>query len=264
MCAFRRSLVITSVCVLLASAYAQVPNLEPKFPLDKPVATVSFEVAFPGVQAEHYVFSVESSGSAAYHSDNIGEEGRRQSAAGEPYILKFTVSEATCMRIFQLARQADYFKGEFSSIKGPVVNASITTLTYSEGPAFSSGYLTNVVRNTTTYSYTANPVILQIARIFEGISNTLELGRRLDYLRAFAPSSLDAALERAEYSSCSHQLLELETIQQSLKDVAEDPSATNTARQRARQLLSLAQSSQQPASTSNLNWCRPPADNPGA
>ena len=63
------------VCVLLVSAYGQVPNLEPKFGPDRPVPTVSFEVAFPGVSAEHYVFAVESSGSAAYRSDNIGTEG---------------------------------------------------------------------------------------------------------------------------------------------------------------------------------------------
>ena len=76
-------------------------------------------------------------------------KGIRESELGEPYILEFTISEATCARIFDLARQANYFKGKFSSVNGPLVNASVTTLTYREGPPFSyEDLITNVVDNT--------------------------------------------------------------------------------------------------------------------
>ncbi len=219
------------VGVLLACAYGQVPNLEPEFGLDTPVPTVSFEVAFPGVSAEHYVFAVDSSGSAAYRSDNIGTEGQRESALGEPYTLEFTISGATSARIFDLARQANYFKGKFSAVNGPVANASVTTLTYREGPPFSyQGLISNVVDNDTTYSFTTNPALQELARIFEGISNTLELGRRLEQQRQVDPSAVDTTLTRIGASACDHQLLELNAIQQSLQDVANDPAVTQVSR----------------------------------
>lgn len=245
-------LTIALGCALFPSVYAQVPNLEPKFGADKPVATISFEVAFPGDLAEHYVFSVESSGSAAYRSDDIGREGNNADVITRPYILKFTISQATCARIFDLAKQANYFKGNFSSVNGPVENASVTTLTYREGPPFSfSDLIPNVVNNITTYSFTTNAALQKLALIFEGISNAIEFGRRLDYQHQFDPSALNSTLKQAESGVCNYQLLELATIEKSLQDVADDPSVTDVSRASARKLLS-----QSPNGPATADRCR--------
>ena len=61
--------------------------------------------------------------------------------------------------------------------------------------------------------------------------------RRLQHLHQVDPSAVDPVLARAEAGHCNHPLLELNTIQQSLRDVADDPAMTQVSRERARQLL---------------------------
>ena len=88
------------------------------------------------------------------------------------------MSDVTRTRIFSLAKQAHYFKGNFAYTKGRVADTGTKTLTYSEGPADSFDQPTAGVHNTTTYNYSEDPAIQQLTSIFEGISETMELGRR--------------------------------------------------------------------------------------
>ncbi len=127
---------------------------------------------------------------------------------------------------------------------GPLPNTSIKTLTYSEGPAHSFGHLTNGVRNSTSYANSNNLAIRQLTAIFSGISNSIEFGRQIEDLRHGDQAALDGALKLAEDRANKHQLIEIGIIAQSLKEVADDPSVSNTARGRARHLLLLAGSSQ--------------------
>ncbi len=230
------------VCILLAGAYAQVPNLEPNDPNFRVVPTVAFERVYANATAANYAISVESSGNAAYRSEELNPGARLESATGEPYILKFTISETTSMRIFRLTRQANYFKGN-SRADNSVSNTGNITLTYGEGPADSFGHSTNGVRNSVTYNDSTSPAIRQLTSIFEGISDSIQLGRQLDYLRRTSQPSLESVLKRAEVRARAHRLIELQAIIPSLKGVAEDPSVTNVARRRAQHLLMLAQSS---------------------
>ncbi len=230
------------VCILLAGAYAQAPNLEPNDPNFKVVPTVTFERVYPNATAANYAISVESSGNAAYRSEELGPGVRQEIATGEPYILKFTISETTSIRIFRLTRRANYFKGS-SSADNSVTNTGNITLTYGEGPADSFGHRTNGVRNSVTYNDSTNPAIRQLTGIFEGISNSIQLGRQLEYFRRTSQPALESALKRAEVRVRAHRLIELQAIIPSLKGVVEDPSVTNVARRRAEHLLMLAQSS---------------------
>ncbi len=229
--------------VLLGGAYAQPPNLEPNRPNFKVVPTVSFERVYPNATPAHYAISVESSGNAAYHSEDLGHGARQELATGEPYIVKFTISYGTSMRIFDLARQANYFKrksGEGNRL-GP--NSGAITLTYAEGPVDSFGHWTTGERNSITYNESTNPAIRQLTDIFEGISNSIQLGRQLEYLRHTSQPALDDALKRVEDRARAHQIVELQAIIPSLKEVADDSSVSDFARQHARHLLQLAQSS---------------------
>ncbi len=237
----RNFLSIGYVCVLLAGAYAQPPTLEPNNPDVEVVPTLTFERVYPNETAAHYAISVDSTGIAAYQSEGLGPGTRQEIATGEPYILKFTISETTSMRIFRLARQANYFKRDSSANSVP--DTGDITLTYEEGPPDSFGHLTNSVRNSVTYNDPTTPVIRQLTIIFEGISNSIQLGRQLEYLRGTSKSALDFALKRAEDRARAHRLIELQVIVPSLKEVAEDPSVSNVARRRAQHLLMLAQSS---------------------
>ncbi len=233
-------LAVACVCVVLGGAYAQAPDLDPNHPKMKIVPTVTFERVYPNDEPAHYAVSVESSGDAAYNSVGLGNaEGA--DGNGEPYIMKFTVSESTSMHIFELVRQAHNFKGKSGDDDGS--NTGNRTLTYSEGPADSFGQPTFGVRNRLTYDESTDPAILQLTGIFAGISNSLELGRELEYLHRSRRAGLDAALKGAEDRARDHSLLELGAISHSLQVVADDPAVSDAARQRAQHLLKLAQSS---------------------
>lgn len=236
-------LAIGSLCTALTGAHAQAPNLEPNHPDFKIVPTVTFERVYPNAEPSHYAIAVDSSGNAAYQSVAMGNVAGETNASQEPYILKFTVSEATCERIFELARQASYFKHPPERDERNIPNTGTLTLTYSEGPADSFGHVTNGARNSMTYGNSAAPAIRQLTRIFEGISGSLELGRQLESLHRAGRPGLDAALERAEERVRQHRYAELQAIAYCFQNIAGDPSVSGLARQRARRLLLIAQSS---------------------
>jgi hypothetical protein len=238
-----RSVALVFICTLLVcNLKAQNPTLEPDSPNKKPVPTVTYDQVFPGAKPAHFSVEVESTGKAGYRSDEVGPEGKDQPNTGDPYIARFVVSETTRNQIFQLAEQAHYFKGDFNYTKGRIANLGTKILTYTEGPVVNNiSQPTNGVHNTTTYNYSENPAIQKLTSIFQGISSTLELGARLDYLRRFDKLGLDAELKTAEAMASQNQLMELQVIEPTLRAIANDYQVLNIARGRANHLLSLAQ-----------------------
>jgi hypothetical protein len=240
-------ILVPPVVVLLsmAAAWAQQPPLEINTPGDKPVPVVTFDMVFAGVVPAHYSIAVESLGTAAYRSDDVGGEPNESSGSG-PYAEKITLSGATAKRIFDLARQANYFQGNFNYSKGKIANTGAKTLTYSDGPADSFGKPTVGIHNQTAYNYSENTAIQQLTEIFEDISGTIELGRKLRYLYRFDKLGLDAELKAAEGRAQDHQLMELQLIAPTLQDLADDSSLLHMVRQRAQNLIKMAGPGNQP------------------
>src|SRR5262250_2009847 len=103
--------------VLLASMLlqAQTPNspkLEPSQLQHPSVPTVTFTFNWPSIEPHRYVITVASGGDAAYQSW-MSESTAEQSIAGDPYMMKFTVSAAARERIFALVPQLNHFNGDF-------------------------------------------------------------------------------------------------------------------------------------------------------
>jgi hypothetical protein len=228
---------------LAVVGHAQQPNLDPKTNADKPAPVVAYDQVFPGVIPAHFAVAVESTRRAAYRSDDIVPEGVSASSKGDPFEQKFTVSETTRARIFQLTKQANYFRGNFNYTKGRIANTGAKTLSYSDGPEDWFGKPTNGVRYETTYNYSENTAIQELTTIFQNISNTLELGRRLNHFRRFDRLGLDAELKRAEEMAESGQLLELQAILPALQQVVDDSRVLHIARESAQHLIGLAQAS---------------------
>jgi hypothetical protein len=201
---------------------------------------VAFDFAFPGANPAHYSIAVESTGQAAYRSDDLGAEGQSASNEGIPYLLEFLVSEATRTRIFQLAKQAKYFQDDFNYTKTPVANTGTKTLSYSEGPARSFDTPTHGKRTQTVYNYSQNPSIQQLTDIFQKISATVELGRRLARLHRFDKLGLDAELKLADEMAGKDELIELQAIAPALHSIADDYRVLHMAREHAKHLLELA------------------------
>jgi hypothetical protein len=173
------------VFAFLAGAQAQAPDLDPGTLHDKLVPTVSYELVYTGEKSAHYAISVDTSGDAAYLSYALAPESKTETVSGAPYVVRFTLAQTTCQRIFDLARQVNDFSqhGGIPSDQilplDPTVaypGASIKTLSYSYGPTVSWFDASKSVRNSFTYAYPTSPALQQLTSIFEDIAHTIEQG----------------------------------------------------------------------------------------
>ena len=176
-------LVIAAACVLSAAAHSQTPkdrpNLEPKNRGDMRLPTITYELVFPGDKEARHVLSIDSAGNAAFRTH--AESSSHQEQSGERRILKFTVSQPTCTRIFELARQANDFAG------GPPnppldpafarTSSSFTTLSYSYGPLKSFNAAARSERNSVTFTKPPNTVLQELTSILERMAESLERGQ---------------------------------------------------------------------------------------
>jgi hypothetical protein len=241
---FYLSILTLGFCLIacIGTSWAQVPDLNPNRKQEVPVPIVTFEFVWTNAQPAHYAIAVESTGTAAYRSDDTYDKDK---TLGDSYMTKFVVTEPTRDRIFELAKQANYFKGDFDYTKTRIANTGVKTLTYMEG---------NLVDNFTmpvkgrehqaTYNWSQNPAIQQLSQIFQGISSTFELGRRLEFKRRFDKLGLDAELKRAEEMQKNGSLEQVQVIAPVLKDIANDVSVMHVARETAKRILNAAEAQQ--------------------
>ena len=76
--------------------------------------------------------------------------------------------------------------------------------------------------------------------IFQGLSATLEFGRRLTYFKKYEKLALDDDLKRMEQMQREKNLGDLQAIAPVLNEIANDSSVMNVSRARALRLLALA------------------------
>lgn len=225
------------------SLLAQTPDVEPNRS-GAPVPVITFDLSFPGADPAHYAITVESTCRAAYRSDNpekaATDKPASAAAATQPYTTEFTMSPSTCRQVFELAKQAHYFQGNFE-YKGRVANTGIKTLAYSEGPQNASlNNSTNGKHFQTTYNYSQNVAIQQLTTIFQSIATTAEFGNRLAQEHRYDRMSLEGELKRMEELQKSHQLLEIQSDGAVLQGIANDSAVFNVTRERAIRLLKSA------------------------
>ena len=224
-----RTLLLVPLMLLVASAQ-QIPDLDPHAPQGvTPLPTVAFSFELTGADPEHYDVAVENSGRAAYASVGHATADSPGSAPGTPYLVRFTMSPATEMDILELAARAKYFEKPLDYTKGRVANMGTKTLTYSDQKIF----------HQKTYNYSIIPAVQQLTEIFQNIANTMEGGRRLEFLYKYEKLGLDEELKNLQEEARNNQLREVQAIAPMLQTIVSDESVLNIARQRARRLLNL-------------------------
>jgi hypothetical protein len=215
-----------SVSILAISALllrAQVPNLHPEQKFT-PEPVVSFSLELPGSVPPYYSISVESTGKAAYRSSPVPGD-----MEGDPYITKFVISPSTAARIFALAKKVHNFKGDYEYHKGRVANTGIKTLYYTD----------EKTNNSTTYNYSSNPAIQDLTHLFQGISTTMEFGRRLEYYYDHQKLGLDDVLKHMDEMGQEGELEELQAVASILGKIANDPEVMHIDQQHAQHLLQM-------------------------
>ena len=186
--------------------------------------TITFTLDFPESIPDHYMVTVSADGRAAYDSTGkLTPEGDTP----EPFHMEFVMSAGNRMKIFELARRAKYFAGKLDSEKHNLANTGVKTLTYQDGQ-----------RNTrASYNYSSSQPVQELTSLFQGISMTLEFGRRLEYFHRYQKLALDDELKRMDEMERSNALEEMQALAPILKKISEDQSVINGARARALRLL---------------------------
>jgi hypothetical protein len=190
-------------------------------------AMVSFTLNFPGSEPDHYAISVSSNGHATY--DSTGKL-RPDVQDSEPFHLEFAVSAPTRSRIFDLARRAHFFQGEIDSNKKNLASTGTKTLVYKDPQRTTQA----------TYNYSSVPAVQQLTQLFQGLSTTLEFGRRLEYFHRYQKLALDEELKRMDEMAKNSGLVEIPAIGLILQQIASDSSVINADRARAQRLLAMA------------------------
>jgi len=145
----------------------------------------------------------------------------------EYYATEFSLSAASREKVFHLAKDAGYFKGDFDYKDHPVASTGKKTLAFADKSRHFQ----------TAYNYSENKSIQELTALFQGISGTIQHGRKLQFLRRFDKLGLEAELKGMEDENNSHFLAELQIISPILNTIADDSAIMNIARQRARRLL---------------------------
>ena len=190
-------------------------------------ATVGFTLDFQGANPSHYEIVVSSDGSGSYSSNG---QLSQESEPADPAPLKFTLSGNIRNQIFELAKKTNYFKGNIDSGHKNIAHTGNKVLTYKDADHNSQA----------TYNYSSIPAIQDLTGIFQGLSATLEFGRRLTYFKKYEKLALDDDLKRMEQMQREKNLGDLQAIAPVLNDIANDSSVMNVSRARALRLLALA------------------------
>jgi hypothetical protein len=190
--------------------------------------SISFDRFWNNFTPQSVTLTVSANGAGKYSSRNPEKTGDDV----DDFQMDFTVSPACRDKLFRYAKEANYFDGDFTFKKHVVASTGKKTLTYSDLARHFS----------TTYDYSENKAIQEITNILSGISNTIEHGRKLKFLRRFDKLGLEEELKAMENAAEIHNLAELQIIQPTLESIAQDTTILNIARQRAKKLLAKANS----------------------
>ncbi len=192
------------------------------------IPSIAFTRVWNDFTPQSMTMTVSANGATKYSSSNPAKTGDDV----DEYKTEFTMSPARRDKLFRYAKEANFFDGDFTFKKHVVASTGKKTLTYSDPARYFS----------TSYDYSDNKAIQEITDILAGISNTIEHGRKLAFLRRFDKLGLEDELKAMENAAESHNLAELQIIAPTLDSIASDRTILNIARQRAQKLLAKANS----------------------
>jgi hypothetical protein len=192
-------------------------------------ATVTFTFDFPNSSPEHYSITVEKDGHSHYESvGKIADDSDDR----QTYQTDFEFSDATRVRIFDLAAQAHYFTGKVDSGNKKLAFTGSKKLAYHDAQRSS----------TADYNFSSVPAVQQLTTLFQNVSATMEFGRRLVYFHRFQKLALDDELTHMEDEARRGEIIELQAVKPILQQIYDDETVMNIDRARALRIMDMVPS----------------------
>ena len=218
--ALMTAVVLACAGITLAQADGAVVE-RPSIPADAMPPIVVFSQAWPEAMPPYYSVAVESTGRTTYYSTP------KSVNSGDPYTLKFTMSPDAQKRVFEIAKQLNYFQGNYDFKKSKIAFTGTKTLYFQNGNE----------QHQTTFNWSDNLAIQQLTKLFQEISETVEIGRVISEKYRFDKLGVDAEMKKLEEASKDDRVAELQAIQPLLERIAKDTGMMNITRRRADALL---------------------------
>jgi hypothetical protein len=184
-----------------------------------PKAEVRFDFARTGVPVPKYTLVVKEDGTGSYTAED------HSSATPQQVNREFTLTRATTDKIFSLARYV-HPKACGTHAKN-IADSGSKTLTY----------ITSSDTSSCDYNYSDSKEIESLTDIFQGIAETLDQGRRLDFLHRFDRLGLDDAVAFLTTEISAGRALEVGAIEPTLRSIASDAEVMQRVRTKASALL---------------------------
>jgi hypothetical protein len=163
--------------------------------------TVTFTLDFPHSNPEHYSIAVDASGHTRYECNcKVAEDSEE-----EPYRAEFEISAPNRERIFEWAKQAQYFAGQVDSGNRKLAFTGTKILSYQDGEK----------SNTAQYNYSHLEAVRQLTGFFQGMAGT-----------------------QAKHN----ELAEIQGVALVLREIVGDASVMNVVRARAQELIQMSES----------------------
>ena len=190
-----------------------------------------FDFDRPGLPVPKYSLTISADGSATYKGVAVPASSHIDSSlTAQPFAVPgnhAVISNATLRKVFSLAKSAKYFNTVCASKAKNIADTGTKTLTYT-GPDGAGAC---------TYNYTENNNVQALTEIFQGIAETMDEGRQLEYLQRYDRLGLDAAIAFLAQEVSEGHALELGTIAGTLRALAADEQVMQRVRLRASTLL---------------------------
>lgn len=243
------------ICALLLVSTLALSQAAPQEKAEPKNASVTFRFLYKQMHPARYEIVVHSDGTASYESQDEApvitanapespaykkpqaqaqQSGDAEDIKGDVYHRNFQITPTLKARIFDLAKLANYFDGDFDFRKHNVAFTGKKTLVYSDGTHSTQ----------TTYNWSENQAVNELTETFSRISQTFEFGQRLAFEFRFQKLELDNELASMEEVAKRGGLAELHVLAPLLQQLSTDKSVMHVARERAARLLRRAEPEQ--------------------
>lgn len=227
---------ITLVAALLLPTIVGAQQTDHATPIAQTISTaqITFQYEREGLAVPRFSLEIRENGAARYQAEQAEKSSTDSSIRGESALQidrQLTISPATTAKIFSAARALDRFNIVCASKAKNIANTGNKTLSYA-GPDGTGSCV---------YNYTEHKTAAMLTDTFVGIANTLDEGRKLDFLHRYDRLGLDAEMNFFAQQIADGRALELGSIMSTLTAISEDTALMERVRLRAAKMLEAAQ-----------------------
>jgi hypothetical protein len=194
-----------------------------------PLPQISFDYTRPGLPTPKFTLTLSADGTGTYTGQEVPTPSRYSNvpSAPRPFERTLTLSDATARKIFDLAAATPFSDSLCASKAKNIADTGTKIIAYTNPSE----------RRSCTYNYTEQKDIAALTTIFLNLAETMDEGRRLEFMHRFDRLGLDAELISFTRELDEGRAMEPATIAPTLHSLADDSALLQRVRMHAAALL---------------------------